>query len=136
MSTETVPARQDAILLVENDVLVRMAISDFLRSCGYRVVEAGTAEEALALVAHAGIRIDVVLSDVEMPGSLDGFGLATWIRKNRPGLDVILAGSVPRSVNAAARLCDQRVVSKPYEAQGLLEQIQRLLAARAARQGA
>lgn len=135
MSTETVPARQDAILLVEDDVLVRMAISDFLRGCGYRVVEAGNADEALALLAHAGIAIDVVLSDVEMRGSLDGFALSTWIRKNRPGLDVIFAGSVPRSVNAATQLCDQRAVSQPFEAQGLLDHIRRLLAARGARRG-
>lgn len=135
MSTETVPARQDAILLVEDDVLVRMAIADFLRGCGYRVIEAGNADEALALLAHAGIAIDVVLSDVEMPGSRDGFALATWIRKNRPGLDVILAGSVPRSVNAATQLCDQRAVSQPFEAQGLLDHIRRLIAARGARRG-
>jgi len=64
------------------------------------------------------LAIDVIFSDIEMPGSMDGFGLAQWARSNCPGLDVILTGSVPRAVNAAADLCESGgTVPKPYEPQ-------------------
>jgi hypothetical protein len=61
---------------------------------------------------------------------MDGFGLAQWTRSNRPGLEVILTGSVPRAVNAAASLCEDGPVPKPYEPQSVHDRIHRLLAAR------
>ena len=65
-----------------------------------------------------------------MPGSVDGFGLAKWIREHRPGLNVLLAGTVPRAVENAEELCEQGPVPKPYEAQIVHNHIKRLLAAR------
>jgi CheY-like chemotaxis protein len=79
------------VLVVEDEVLVRMAVSQQLRECGYNVVEAANADEALTVLRHHNISMHIVLSDVEMPGSMDGFALATWIRQNRPDLKVILA---------------------------------------------
>ena len=72
------------ILMVEPDVLVRQPIAEYLRECGYKVVETGNTDEAL-LIANAGtMTIDVVLADAQAPGKLDGFGLARWMRENRP----------------------------------------------------
>jgi DNA-binding LytR/AlgR family response regulator len=71
-----------------------------------------------------------VFSDIEMLGSIDGFGLAKWIRDHRPGLDVILAGTVSRAVDAAKDLCEEGPVPKPYESQVVYDRIRRLLAAR------
>jgi hypothetical protein len=62
----------------------------------------------------------------------DGFGLAQWIRDNRPGLDVILTGTVPRSVEAAKDLCEQGPIPKPYDPQVVHNHIRRLLATRKA----
>jgi DNA-binding NtrC family response regulator len=76
--------------------------------------------------------VDVVFSDVEMPGSMDGFALSTWIRGNRPGLDVILAGTVKRAVSAAKELCEEGTLPKPYEPQAVLSSIRKLMARRAA----
>jgi DNA-binding NtrC family response regulator len=123
-------APQHTILLVHDDVLVRMKLSDFLRKCEYHVLEASGADEALIVLQHPGVKIDIVFSDLEMPGTLDGFGLSTWVRAHRPEVEVILAGTVPRSVNAAAELCRANSLPKPYEARALLDQIKRLLAAR------
>jgi hypothetical protein len=61
---------------------------------------------------------------------MDGFGLAQWTRANRPGLEIVLTGGVPRAVNAAANLCEEGPLPKPYEPQSLLDRIRRLLAAR------
>jgi hypothetical protein len=51
-------------------------------------------------------------------------------RANRPGLEVILTGSVPRAVNAAADLCEEGPMPKPYEPRSVHDRIQRLLASR------
>jgi CheY-like chemotaxis protein len=76
---------QETILLVEDEVLVRMPIAQYLRDCGYKVVEAVNADEAIAVLMHPETVVDIVFSDIEMPGSVDGFGLAKWIREHRPG---------------------------------------------------
>jgi DNA-binding NtrC family response regulator len=122
----------ETILVVEDDVLVRMPIAQYLRDCGYRVIEAVNADEAMAVLSHQETAVDVVFSDIEMPGSVDGFGLAKWIREHRPGLDVLLAGTVPRAVESAKDLCEQGRIPKPYEAQTVHNHIRRLLAARKA----
>ncbi len=124
----------ETVLVVEVEVLIRLSISQYLRDCGYRVIEAANAEEAI-LVLQDRVRVDVVLTDVQMPGAMDGFGLSKWVRSNRPGLEVILAGSVNRSVGAAADLCAESnaVLAKPYDPQLVLDRIRRLLASKANR---
>ena len=72
----------------------------------------------------------MLFSDIDMPGSMDGFGLAQWTRSNRPGLEVILTGSGPRAVNAAANLCEKGTVPRRYEPQSVHDRIRQLLAAR------
>ena len=123
---------QETILVVEDDVLVRMPIAQYLRDCGYKVIEAVNADEAMAVLLHQETAVDVVFSDIEMPGTVDGFALAKWIREHRPGLDVLLAGTVPRAIESAKELCEQGPVPKPYEAQTVHNHIRRLLAARKA----
>jgi CheY-like chemotaxis protein len=103
------------VLVVEDEVLLRLIISEYLRDCGYRVVEAANADEAVLVLGHQHLAVDILFSDIDMPGSMDGFGLAQWTRSNRPGLEVILTGSVPRAVNAAASLCEDGPVPKPSE---------------------
>jgi CheY-like chemotaxis protein len=72
------PAVQETILVVEDDVLVRMPIAQHLRGCGYKVIEVVSADEAMAVLLHRETVVDVVFSDIEMPGSIDGFGLARY----------------------------------------------------------
>ena len=79
LSDEPVPAPPPSVLVVEDDVLVRTVVAAYLRECGFGVVESVSADEAVR-VLEAGIRVDIVFSDVNMPGKLDGFGLAQWIR--------------------------------------------------------
>ena len=123
---------QETILLVEDEVLVRMPIAQYLRDCGYRVIEAVNADEAMTVLLHKETVVDIVFSDIEMPGTIDGFGLSKWIREHRPGLDVLLAGTVPRAVENAKQLCEQGSVPKPSDAMMVHDHIKRLLAARKA----
>ena len=126
------PTLQETILLVEDEVLVRMPIAQYLRDCGYKVIEAVNADEAMTVLMHKETVVDIVFSDIEMPGAIDGFGLAKWIREHRPGLDVLLAGTVSRAVDNAKELCEEGPVPKPYDAQIVHNHIKRLLAARKA----
>jgi DNA-binding NtrC family response regulator len=86
----------------------------------------------MTVLLHKETVVDIVFSDIEMPGAVDGFGLAKWIREHRPGLDVLLAGTVSRAVENAKQLCEQGSVPKPYDAQIVHDHIKRLLAARKA----
>jgi DNA-binding NtrC family response regulator len=124
---------QETILVVEDDVLIRMPIAQYLRDCGYRVIEAVSADEAMTVLMHKETQVDMVFSDIEMPGSTDGFGLSKWIRDNRPGIDIILTGTVPRALKAAKELCDDGPLPKPYEPQAVHDYIRRLLIARTAK---
>jgi CheY-like chemotaxis protein len=127
------PHELQVVLVVEDEVLIRMVISDYLRDCGYKVIEATSADEAMIILQQVDIAVDVVFSDVEMPGSMDGFQLSKWLRANRPGIDVILTGSVPRAADAAAELCDQGPLPKPYQPQTVVDRIKQLMALRSAR---
>lgn len=121
----------ETVLIVEDEVLIRLVISEYLRDCGYRVIEAASADEALIVLKQEELIIDIVLSDVEMPGSMDGFGLARWIREHRTGLDVILAGSPKRAIEAAGDLCEEGPdLAKPYDTQIAADRIKQLLAKR------
>src|SRR5436305_220168 len=128
----TTPVPQ-TVLVVEDEVLVRMAVAQQLRECGYRVIEAADADEALTVLEHGGASIHVVLTDVEMPGSMDGFSLAAWIREHRAGVTVMLTGSEARAVKAAMELCASAPRPGRYEPHGLREYIRRLKATRAVR---
>lgn len=117
------------ILVVEDEILVRLAISDYLRECGFKVIEATNGDEALIALQEPDIKIDIMLCHVEMPGTMDGFGLSQWLRANNPRIPIILAGSTARAADAAGELCESGpMLAKPYDSQILLDRIKRTLA--------
>jgi len=121
--------QRQTILVVDDEVIIRTAISEYLRDCGYKVIEAASVDEAVLVLQQAEITVHIVLSDVEMPGASDGFALAQWVREHRPTLQVILAGSAARATKAAGELCNSGpMLAKPYDPQIVLDQIKRLLA--------
>lgn len=121
---------QDCILIVEADILIRHPLSEFLRDCGYIVVEARDAQEARALLSQENVAIDVVLADANAGGD-SGFVLANWIRQNQPDIKVILAGTVAKAAEKAGDLCeDGPGLTKPYGHRRLLDEIRRSLAQR------
>jgi len=121
------PGQATTILVAESDVLVRLAIAAYLRDCGYRVIEAASSEEARAVLASEEADVAVVLSAVDLAGAMDGFALAQWVRKERSGVAVILAGTVEREARQARELCEQGPhLRKPYEPQQVVAWISRL----------
>ncbi len=121
----------ETVLVVEDEVVIRSLISEYLRRCAYRVLEAGDAEEALVILRKPSAKVDVLFTNIEMPGSVNGFELARRARELWPEIQVILTGTVERAADAAAGLCEDSPLPKPYEPQVVVDRIKRLLAARA-----
>jgi CheY-like chemotaxis protein len=118
-------------LVADDDALIRLCLAEYLRHCGYRVLEASSADEAIAILEKQDIQIEVILSAVEMRGTTNGFGLAQRARELRPGLEVILAGTAERAVREAGDLCQEGpMLRRPYDHRIVVERIRRLLAAR------
>ena len=119
------------ILIVEPDILARQPLADYLRDCGFRVVEAVHTAEAMLLLQHETLRIDCVLADAAAePEAV--FSMSQWLGTNAPAVHIVLAGSVEKTVKEAGRLCnDGPALVKPYEHELVLGRIKRLLASRA-----
>src|SRR3569832_2416763 len=83
MNQRTDEKNAATVLVVEDTVLVRMAIAAYLRECGYRVIEAATSDEALT-VLQSDLNAEVVLSTAQVAGALDAFALSRLVRKIRP----------------------------------------------------
>lgn len=101
------------IMVVEPDILARMVIADYLRDCGYKVIEGVTGEDVL-VVLRAGGKLDTVLTEVTLPGKIDGFGLVRRIREAHPGIDVLLSAGVANAAGKAGDLCEDGPLEKPY----------------------
>lgn len=122
-----------SILTVDGDIVSRHVIADYLRHCGYAVVEAASFDEALIALTEETLTIDVVLCDVSALGSQTGFELANWVRANRPELEVRLAGGVETAAQTAAELCESGPqLGRPYQPEAVVEYIKRLRASRLA----
>lgn len=116
------------ILLVEASALTRMAVASYLRDCGYQVAEADGAAEAKRLL-QAGAAPQVAFIDLDVKDELGGFGLAQWIRAERPDVKVLLTSGVRRTAETAGDLCERGPhLAKPYDHRDLESQIRRLLA--------
>jgi CheY-like chemotaxis protein len=121
----------DAILIVDSDILSRHALAGYLRHCGYVVVESANTDEALLALAEPALSIDAILCDVGTLGTRSGFELAGWVRKNRPELEVKLAGSFDRAADAAMELCESGPhLGRPYDQQAVVDYVKRLRASR------
>lgn len=128
---ERSPIVIQTVLLVEDEVIARIMLAAYLRECGYKVIEASHTDEALVVLQHTEIEVDVVLCGISKTGSAGGFALSQWVRSTRPWTQVILAGTHARATDAAGELCEGGpTLSKPYEPRLVLDRIKRLLAAR------
>lgn len=109
------------ILVVEDELFIRMSISDAFRDEGYTVIEAFNADEAVDVLT-AGTAVDLVFSDVRMPGSLDGIGLLKFIKERFSNLPVVLA-SGHLEPNVALAEGANHFLSKPFHIGTVLEVI-------------
>jgi two-component system, response regulator PdtaR len=103
-----------SVLIVEDEALIRLMLAAEFEDGGFEVHEAGSADEAVRLL-EAGLQVATVVTDVRMPGSIDGLGLATWMAVHRPGLPVVVVSGYVRPAEVAAlNPAIAAVLSKPY----------------------
>lgn len=98
------------VLVAEDDILVRVVLAEELRAVGFAVIEASSADDALAYI-RAGGKVDLVFSDIQMPGVLDGRQLAALIATDHPAIPVILTSG---DAQLGASVTTELFVDKPY----------------------
>ena len=111
-------------MIVEDEAAILIDMACALQEAGYRVIEVTSADKARR-VLEEGARVDLVCTDVRMPGSMDGLGLTRWLKASRPDLPVIIvsgemtARGVPASADAH--------LTKPVDMCVLLRRVAALL---------
>lgn len=113
-------------LVVEDEWLVRMEIAEALDACGWTVVEASSAEAALAMLDH-NPAVDLVVTDIRLPGPATGWDVADAFRAANPKVAVIYCSGNP--CEPERQLPDSMFLSKPCRMDRLVEASRKLCAA-------
>ena len=116
--------QQRTILVVEDEILIRLMAAEALREAGFGVVEAGSADEALAILEKDD-PVDLIFVDVRMPGTMDGIALAGLLRKTRPDLKIAVASGYSPDW-PSPNLADA-FIGKPYDVARAVNRIKALL---------
>ena len=118
---------QETILLVEDDAKVREVAVSLLRELGYRVLEAVDGPSALAVI-EGDQAIDLLFSDIVMPGGMNGLELAQQARRRRPDLRVLhTSGYAEAAVARGSGVAADSLIGKPYRKEDLARKVRRAL---------
>jgi CheY-like chemotaxis protein len=101
------------ILIVEDEFLIRLTLAEALAEDGFAVAEAASGDEALAMLQEDA-SIELLLTDIQLPGKLDGIALARAARRHAPLLPVIFMTGRPDSTTNAAPSQLDVFIAKPY----------------------
>jgi CheY-like chemotaxis protein len=118
------PNTRNVVLVVEDEPFVRLFGVDLLEEAGYDVLQAGNADEALRLL-EIYPEVRVVFSDIEMPGSLDGLGLARHICQRWPRIGIVLTSGHRVCPEMIPR--ESRFLAKPYDSKALVKHIEEFM---------
>lgn len=114
-----------AVLVVEDEALVRFDIADYLSEHGFEVHEAASADEAIAIL-EAVPTIRLLFTDIDMPGSMDGLKLSAAVRDRWPPVHIIVT-SGHRPVDIAELPDGSIFFAKPYRGPDIVKSIRELL---------
>lgn len=120
VATALIPRGLGCILVVEDEFFIRMLLADELRDAGYQVIEACTADEALEVLR--AVTPDAIISDVRMPGSIDGMGLLAAVRETSPELPMIIMSAHEQPEEALAAGAN-KFVAKPFSLGSIVEAV-------------
>jgi PAS domain S-box-containing protein len=127
-TTSAAPQIGETVLLVEDNADVRTVTARRLRNLGYAVMEAENATRAVEAF-KSGAKIDLVFSDVVMPGGMSGFELAQWMRTNAPAVPILLTSGFAEDVARAgeASASDLEILRKPYSGTELARAVRKTI---------
>ena len=115
------------VLLVEDEGLIRLTLAETLGDAGYTVVEAGTGDEACALLRDKS-EFDVLLTDIQMPGSADGIDVARSFHALHPNRPVVFMTGRPDMLSRVGRLApSETLLRKPFGSLQMLSALESLL---------
>jgi two-component system, response regulator PdtaR len=117
-------ARSPTVLLVEDEILIRMMVAAELRTAGYVVVEAANADEALKFLQTSDA-VDLMITDIAMPGSMNGAGLAIRVHATWPNTKIVIASA--HAPEWPASTVVHTFVGKPYDPDRLVDRVRWLL---------
>ena len=115
------------VLIVEDEFLLRMNAAEMISEAGFEVVEAGNADDAIAIL-ETRPDIHVVFTDIQMPGSMDGLKLASFVRGRWPPIKIVATSGFV-SVGEGDLPEGSRFLSKPYSPTHLLQGVREMVAA-------
>lgn len=119
------PLLDRSILIVEDEALIRFELMDFFEDAGFRVFDAADADEAIPILERERA-IRVVLTDVQMPGSLDGLKLAHYVRDRFPPTALIVTSGM-LYLGQDDLPTDSLFVPKPINPRRVLSQIEQMM---------
>ena len=116
------------ILVVEDEPLIRMILVEDLIDAGFDVKEAASGDEAFDLLKTIHPALQVLVTDVHMPGLRDGLALGAYVRQTLPYVPVIYTTGRPDALQSLARLGEKQfLVRKPYLSDDVITRIQGVL---------
>ena len=118
--------RKAVVLVVEDTAIIRLSAVDLVLEAGYEALEASDADEAIRILESRS-DIDLVFTDVQMPGTMDGVKLSHYIRDRWPPVKLIVASGAA-IVEESALPGGSRFFAKPYDAFTITETMALLLA--------
>ena len=117
-----------SVLIVEDEFLIRLIVAEEFAAAGYDVQQAESGDSAATLIEHPQRAFSLLVTDIHMPGRLDGIGLARLMRGRHPGIPVIYTTGRPDALGAVEDLSgNDVVVAKPFTPSELLRVARRLL---------
>jgi CheY-like chemotaxis protein len=119
-------AEPSVVLVVEDDLLLRMDAADIVRNAGFDVFEAGSADEAIAIL-EANPNIHLVFTDIQMPGAMDGLKLARFVKDRWPPIKIVATSGLLR-VSGNDLPAGGRFLPKPYTPAEVVQTLRDLLA--------
>jgi CheY-like chemotaxis protein len=111
------------VLVVEDEIWVRLDVASCLEDAGYVVVEASTGEAAIAL-CNSGTSIDMLITDINLGGCASGWDVAEYFRSSRPYVRVVYTSE--KSADPGRCVAGSAFVAKPYRHSDILDVCQRL----------
>ena len=123
-ATKPPPSRQ--VLIVEDDPLIRMFGVDLLEDAGFEVIDASSADEALAILERSP-EVRLVFTDIDMPGSMNGLELAELMHRRWPNVKLLVT-SGHHMLSDSQIPDDGHFIPKPYSTLAVVHEIGQMLA--------
>jgi CheY-like chemotaxis protein len=119
----TAPLPRRTVLVVDDEALIRMIAVETLEDAGYQVLEAANSQEAIEVLLSHAERINVLMTDVNMPGETNGIGLVRYVERNHPHIRSLIVSGKARGEDVPAATI---FVPKPYSYEVLVDAVYRL----------